>query len=189
MFQNAIINTRTGPMEIVQATNSTTAGTAVADPIDTLTNPLTTAGVLATGVLNLGAGGVASCNGIKLLPIGVGSATTFLLGVYAMERLTCKGQTASLQDSWTHHILGGFLCTLGTKAGLAGSPNASTNFYAGTIALSGTLGNANISHEIVSPASNLAAHIVIDTKGAEFVKVLFWMNASSTSANAFWKRI
>lgn len=179
------LETRTGPLVKVQATNDTTAGTAVADPADVLIDPLVAAATDATilGLVDLGRGGAISPNGLKLVPFGVGNAaTTFLMAVYAIERLLTKVSTEANQ--WTYVLRAAFTCTLCTKTGVTGGVVPATAKYCDTIALITNCGNANVSCEIVTPGTNRAAHVVVDTKGAEAARVLFWMNGSATSANA-----
>lgn len=182
-----LIDTRTGPMSLVQAANDATVGTTIADPADTLTNPIGATGP-ATGILVLGAGGAVSPNGIKLIPFGAGSATnTFLMSVFAIERIL--GGPAGVPDSWTYHFLAAFTCTLCTKPGKAGTAVNASQLYCDTIALTANSGTANVSNEIVSPGGNHAGHVIVDTKGAELVFVAFARNGSATSENALWGRI
>jgi hypothetical protein len=180
------IETRSGPMVRLLAVNDATGGTSIADPADTLTNPISPTTGPAAGVIPLGAGGATSPNGLKLIPFGTDtSAQTFLMSVFAIERIL--GGPAGVADSWTHHLLASFTCTLCTKAGLANTAVNGSQLYCGTIALG--VGNANVSCEVVSPTGNQAAHVVIDTKGAELVKVLFALNSSAASMNALWGKV
>lgn len=173
-----LIDVRQGPLTLVQSSNSTTAGTTIANPADTLTRPS------GAGVIDLGAGVSTGPNGLFLVPFGVGAdTTTFLMSVYAWDVI--PGGTT--RDQWTAYLLASFTCTITTLAGVAGGPVADTQFYCDTITLVKG-GTAGVSQEIVSPTTDVKASVRIATKGCRLVSVLFAMNASATSANALWRR-
>lgn len=176
------IQTRYEPFTRLLATNDTTAGTSIADPADTLTDPTGT-----TGVINLlgNPAGPDVANGLELIPYGVGTATnTFLLSLYAIAKIA---PASGVGPAWTYKLLCSFTCTLCTKAGIANSPVNASQLYCGTITLS--VGNANVSNEIISPTGNNGASIRLDNVGAGLVKPVFAMNNSATSANALYRRI
>jgi hypothetical protein len=178
------LNTNSNPLVRLLSANDATVGTSIADPADTLTNPIVTStGATASGIVLLGYGGSASPNWLKIVPYGTDtSAQTFLMAVYAIERVL--GGPAGVPDSWNFRLLAGFTCTLGTKAGLAGAAVNGSQLYVTTITLNTNEGNANVSCMIVSPGSNREAHVVVDTGGAEAAKILFARNSSAISMNA-----
>lgn len=99
---------------------------------------------------------------------------------YCTDRNADMVKTTSL---WIPVTLAEFTVTLGTSPGLAGAIVDNTNFFADTIALSGTSGNDDISIDIVSPADNTIAHVVADLKGFQKYEVTFDRNSSAASAN------
>lgn len=178
------ILTASTPLFLAQAANSTTAGTSIA-------NPAAVANLKPSGLISMGnPTGAYSRNGLFIVPFGVGAATnTFLMSVFAWNPL--KGVGAGSFDLWIATPLATFTCTLCTVTGAAGTDVGTNQLFCDTITLN--VGNANISNEIISPATNgsanLIANIVLDTKGAKEVGILFAMNGSATSANAAIKRI
>ena len=167
------------------ATNSTTAGTSIASPAPTTTKPG------GAGIINMGdPDGAVSSNGLIILPFGAGVATnTFLMSVFAWDLNKPVG--AGNQDLWIAWPLATFTCTLCTVAGVANTDINASQLFCDTITLN--VGNANVSMEIISPATNgsanLIASIILDTKGAKKVGILFAMNGSATSANAAVRRL
>lgn len=182
MVAEAIIKTQSGPMSRVLTTNATTAGTAPANPASQASAP-------SVGVIEgaLQSSQFAS-NGLLILPYGVGTATnTFFLSIFAWDYIQpVVAQNAGMWVAWP---LCAFTCTLGAITGLAGGEVDNTNLFAGTIVQTSGFGNANVSNEVISPTGNFLASIVLDTKGARRIQLLFGMNSSSTSANALWRKI
>lgn len=74
-------------------------------------------------------------------------------------------------------------CTLSTFTGVAGGLLGTTQRFADTLALVGTTGNDDVSIDIVSPANNTPAHIVVDLKGFQKCEVIFDRNSSASSCN------
>lgn len=177
------ILTASAPFFFSQPTNSTTAGTSIANPAPTTTSPSNT---IPMGDPD----GAVSSNGLEIIPFGVGAATnTFLMSVFAwdLKKPTVQGN----QGLWIAWPLATFTCTLCTVAGVANTDIGANQLFCDTITLN--VGNANVSNEIISPATNgsanLIASITLDTKGAKKVGILFAMNGSATSANAIVRRI
>lgn len=180
-MSNVVISTRAEPLSRLLGANDATAGTAIADPADTLTDPTGTA-----GTIDLAALGPDAANALRIHPFGVGGATnTFLMAVYGCDKVLAAGPGTA--PAWHYFLLAGFTCTLGTKTGVAGSAVGANQNYCGTIAL--LVGNANVSTETLSPNTNNEAHVLVDCKGSQFVKVLFAMNGSATSANCVYRRV
>lgn len=166
------------------ATNPTTAGTAVTQPADVRDDPAGT-----VGYHDLGRGGCKAPNGLFIKPFAIGADNvTFLMALFAVDRIINKSGT-HVPPQWTHTLLAAFTCTASAHLGLVGGNVLNTERYADTIIIIANHGNANISHEAVSPVADLGGHVVADVKGAEQVAFKFWMNASATSANALFRPI
>jgi hypothetical protein len=175
-----IIDTRHGPMRKAFATNPTTAGVAVTTPADTITDPYST-----DGNHRIGRGGSHAPNSVFVKPFGVGAdTTTFLMALFAIDRIINKTGT-HIPDQWTYTLLASFTCTNSTPVGLANGIVVATERYCDTIAVID--GNANVSHEALSPEGDNSGHVVVDLKGAEGLAFRFWMNGSATSANALFR--
>lgn len=163
------------------------------EPAPTITNPwLTTTGVTTAGdgVISMGfpisqaswSGGMLA-NSVKLIPFGVGSnGNTFTLKVYAWDRIQVSGN----QPLWVPTLLASFTCTHGsTMPGVANTDVNASQTFCSTIAL--VVGNANISNEIISPATTSEiASIILDAKGAALVETRFTVG-TNTSCNCLAK--
>lgn len=100
---------------------------------------------------------------IKLIPFGTDAADeTFVILV------TGWSYTG---DLWVPSTLCEVTCTMGTKTGVAAKTVINTEYFADTLALVGTSGNSGVSVELLSPADNTIAHLVIDVKGNRYVQV------------------
>lgn len=157
---------------------------------------------LSAGVQSQG-DGVVPCgelqgmapNSVIIRPYGAGSSTnTFNLSVYGWNRVvmgpTAPGTTpptAPIYAAWDPILLAKFVCTLNTEPGLANTPVNASQLFCGTITLS--VGNANVSNEIVSPTGNVPAHIVLDVKGSQFIEFRYDRNSSATSCNALVRKM
>lgn len=141
--------------------------------------------VAANGWLAIGAGGGLTSNGLQLMPFGKAATGTYVLYVYGLRWLASRTGDSG-KTLWVPYLLASFNVTLGTMAGVDGTPVDSTNVFATTIAL--IAGTANVSNEIVSPASNLPAHIMVDTKGSKYIKTVFDLT-TATEANALFARV
>jgi len=168
------------------ATNSTTAGTAPANPTWTTTKP-SGAGVHGMGEMT-DAPGAYSRNSLLILPYGVGSSTnTFFMSVFAWD--VKKATSASFKDIWVAWPLLAVTCTLAASpGGVANTDVDASQLAVGTITMTTNFGTANVSNEIISPAGNYQASIVLDVKGCRLVQFLFGVN-NSTSANALCRRM
>ena len=125
-------------------------------------------------------------NRVKIVPIGVGNDnTTFTMAVYSWVRVVDRDKEHNPEtDLWAAIKLAAFTCTLSAATGVAGRILTTSDRIADTIAIIGTSGNPNVSMEIVSPATDEPAHVVIDMKGGERLEVVFGTGGSATSANA-----
>lgn len=176
------IDVRQGPLVPIRTTNSTTAGTSINNPADTLTKPS------GAGVVELSAGMITyGPPRFFLLPYGVGSDTnTFLMSVFGWDIIPGNGSTTA--DQWTAYLLASFTCTLSSGVtGVAGGTVPATSFYCNSIAL-GKGGTAGVSQEVTAPTGSVKAWCWVDTKGCQLIETLFAMNNSATSANALWRR-
>lgn len=177
------ILTASAPFGLALAANSTTAGASIANPATQTATPTNT---VAMGDPD----GAVSSNGLEIVPFGAGVATnTFLMSVFAWDLK--KPTVAGNQNLWIAYPLATFTCTLCTVAGQANTDINGSQLFCDTITLN--VGNANVSVEIISPATNgsanLVASITLNTKGAKKAGFLFAMNGSATSANAAWRRL
>lgn len=167
------------PLARLLAANDTTAGTSIADPADTATDPIGT-----TGVIDMTGGDEAAgfeANGLVLVPYGTDTAAeTFLMSAFAISKVLVGGVPI-----WTYHLLASFTCTLCTKA--ASTVIGASALYCDTITLG--VGNSNVSVEVVSPTGNQAGHVVLDTKGAMAVALKFARNGSAASANCLYRKV
>ncbi len=183
------ILTQWTPLFKARATNQTSA-TFVAKPPQAA-EPADDTAAVTSGTnqvwfdMNRGCG--FTQNGLKIMPIGVGNDnTTFSLRVYAWERYGSDSTTYI----WWPTLLLEAACTIDVDiVGLAGRLLGTSDVGVDTITLVGTSGNANVSHELVSPADGKSqAHIIVDTKGAERVEITFSTGSSATSCNALVKQ-
>ncbi len=175
----SLIDTRSEFMALTNSADSTTAGTTIANPADVYLPPS------GDGVINMGAGGSLTANGIKFTPFGAGVATnTFLMAVFAWEHVKSK---AGSKEQWHADLLAAFTCTLCTLTGLAGCDVDASHLYCDTI--TETSGNPNVSNEVVSPTGNVSAHILVDSKAPRLIQVLFALNNSATGANSLFRKL
>ena len=121
---------------------------------------------------------------VLIFPYGIGSENnTMLMRVIAWYRLN---EHVPATIVWKPVILAAYTCTLSTSVGLAGAIQLDTERDADTIAIIGTVGNANVSMEIVSPANNTPGHVAVSLKGAHKLQINFDDNSSATSMNAWY---
>lgn len=173
-----LIDVRAADLFITNPTANVTA-VSITLPVPQLTAPA------GDGVFDIGRpeGGIAA-PGVKLIPYGAGSATnTFTMSVYGWQH-TLGGASKQL---WVPTILASFTCTLCTAPGVAGADANASQLFCGTIALA--IGNANISNEVLSPATNDIGHVIVSTKGVRLMQVLFGTGSSATSCNALATRM
>jgi hypothetical protein len=176
-----LIDTRSVKFNRFLSTNATTVGTSITQSPPQKLKPACNQ---TTGIIDLAHGGPTSGNGIIILPYGTDTATeTFLLELYAWGRVAPK--IGQLAEVWMSFLLAAYTCTLCTyHCGIAGGEVDENQLAVGTIVQ--TIGNANVSSEVISPAGNKQASIILDTKGAELVEPKFAINGSSVSCNAVW---
>ncbi len=113
---------------------------------------------------------------LKVIPYGVGlDDQTFDFRVIAWNEVSGLYIPTTLTQA---------SATLSTAVGVAGAVVTNSERFADTIVAS--LGNAGVDVNVISPANNTPAHLVIDLKGCELVEIIFDMT-SATSGNALVK--
>lgn len=187
------IQTLSSAFEVANRGGNSTAGSivepaafAALSPGQNPKNQAVTSGVTSVGdgVIALGNYAAEANNSVVILPYGAGSSTqTFTLKAYAWDVTIVDGSTYAL---WVPYLLASFTCTLSTFAGVANTTVNASQLFCGTIAL--VTGNANVSNEILSPTGNVNAHIVLDTKGCQFMEFRYAM-VTATSGNALVKKM
>ena len=149
--------------------------------VPTATEPTGDAGT-ATGasVIDLGTGGEYTQNGLMAVFYGTGSDNnTFSARVLGWRYVEDNPNTRL----WIPVMLVEFALTLSsTPVGVAGKTIVATELFADTIVL--TYGNDDISVDIVSPAANVIAHVVLDTKGSQKIEFSFTTGGVATDCNA-----
>lgn len=173
-----LIDLRAADLFITNPTANVTV-TSITLPVSQLTPPS------GDGVFDIGRpeGGIAPPS-VILIPYGAGSATnTFTMSVYGW-RHTLGGNA---RQEWVPMILASFTCTLCTSPGVAGGDVNASQLFCGTIVM--VMGNANISNEVLSPATNDIGHVVVATKGVRLIQVLFGTGSSATSCNALATKV
>ncbi len=140
------------------------------------------------GVIGLGHpynSGVISPNGLMLAFFGAGSENdTFDARIIGWS---LAGTDAS--KIWIPTPLAQFTCTLSAGIGVAGGYLTATDRTVDTIITHATIpiGTAGVDWQIASPANDLMASVMIDTKGAQALEIIFDMTGA-TSANALYKK-
>lgn len=181
------IGTQWTPLFKARSVNETSANFVAKVPM--ATEPLDDVPGVTTATsqasINMRHGATILQNGLMILPYGVGADnTTFSMRFIGWRRLGASNDPT--RYIWVGPImLGEFNCIIDSDlVGLAGRLIVATEFFCDTITLQGTSGNANISHEILSPADGVTmAHVILDTKACDRVEPSFKVG-TATSANA-----
>lgn len=176
------IDTRSSGLFRAYSTNDATVGTTFTNPVDVQVEP-TMAG---NGYIKLGAGNSVGPNGLFLIPFGRATTNNFFMAVYGCDEVIQTG--AGNARTWTHYLLASFAVTLGAQTGLAGSDIVVADIYASAIVPTAAVVNVNVSCETISPSatapvSGNKASILMDTKAAQWAKILFARNSSATQCN------
>jgi hypothetical protein len=179
-----MIRTQWAALRKARSVNQTSSSYVAKAPMATA--PLDDA-ASATGQASIDMVGASgnTANGVMILPYGVGADnTTFSFRVLGWKLFGPVNDPDTL--IWVGPImLGEFDCIIDSDlVGLAGRRIVATECFCDIIALNGTSGNANVSHEIVSPADGLnMAHVILDTKGCDRIELSF-KKGTATSCNA-----
>ena len=113
-------------------------------------------------------------NHLDIVPYGIGADnTTFVM------RIISWNYNKSDAD-WVPAPLAELTCTLCGVLAVA-----TTARYCDTITLAAGY-NSNVGVEVVSPATSVLGHIIVDTKGSEKIELSFNTN-SATNANALYR--
>ena len=178
----------------VRAVNYTTNGYPTLIPRTTEPGPATAGGPqivdagTATGqsIINLcnRKGGNAP-NGVLLLPFGIGSNNnTFSMRVIGWRQV---GEDTPSTMLWIPVPLVEVQVTISsTQIGIAAKTIIATEMFGDTLTLTGTTANANVGVELVSPANDTIAHLIVDLKGAQKLECIFTTGGSATDCNALF---
>lgn len=139
------------------------------------------------GVIDLKAGGgVEVPEWLDVYPVGVGSdEDAFSLRVIGWRRL---GTNAPAKQLWVPAVLAEVACTLGTAAGVAGTPLGSSTLFADTITIvhEPTI-TADVTRlgtvEVFNPADNTVAYFRVKLHGVERVEFTFDQTTNSPTMN------
>lgn len=165
-----------------------TVPTSAAPPLNATGTGLQKAG---DGVFALGFGGNYCDSAIKLAFFGVGTDNTaFSANVFGWTMLPSGLGTGAAKDLWVP-LLVASLTSITLDSALPGvgfTEESANQFFASAITLG--VGNSGISAEVISPghAAHQIAHVVLDTKGFQYMEVVFSTLGAVTSCNALWSR-
>lgn len=149
----------------------------------------TTSSVLDFGCLS---GGGQVQNAAMLMFFGAGANnTTFSARLVAWTLiLGDPAGTASNRPVWMPLDLFEVQVTLSsTPIGVATGIITATDLFADTITLTGTTANANVGIEIVSPANDRPAHLIVDFKGSMLIEPIFTTGGSATNCNGLLRTL
>lgn len=178
-------------LNVLRGTNSTDS--AQTPPVSRIGPPtgLGTSASQATSpaIIPGGQGGVASQNGLLVVPYGVGADdSTFSLNVYSWRPISLRTggeQLEAARQQWIAILLAQVACTLSDQqTGITGGTLGTSTYFCKTLAV--TYGNANVSVEIVSTADGRIASFLVDVKGSPLVEIWGDRAGSATSFNALY---
>ena len=189
----ALLTTLTTGLIRARVTNSTDASYPTRNPTKTEPTGIgdSAAQATASAVFDLSpkqgaAIGATQYNRAMIVPFGTGSDTnTFLMRIIGWY--SAKSRTGGDDPNsrlWVPIPLADITCTLSVQVGVAGAVNVAADTFCDTLAISGTTANSGVSIDVVSPANNLTAHLIIDLKGAQKMELTFDRNSSATACNA-----
>lgn len=160
---NAILKTQAGVYRKARSSNATDS--AFASKVPTSTKPS------GTGVITLmtNVPGQPIPNLIEVCAYAVANNNdTFNFRVIGWKQLGSDPNTSL----WVPRTLAEIACTVGTAAVAAsGKDLLTTELFADTMSL--TVGNANVTVNIVSPADNTIAYASIDIQASPIVEIIF----------------
>lgn len=120
---------------------------------------------------------------VNLVPYGVGAdTTTFALRLWGWNRLAPPG-TADADLIWIPQLILELAVTLSTPTA---TPIGASNVFADTIAVTDGPEAAGGWRDLISPASDTPASILIHTRGCEILEFDFDMTGA-TSGNCLWR--
>lgn len=168
-FDSQLIDVRPNQFRKLLATDATS--TSFTAPTERTSRPAD------AGVMDLQGSDSASRDripsAVMVVPYGAGSDNATLeLRIYGFR---------PVGTTWTPYLLAQVTCTLCATTGVSGGTVGTGNRYVDTVTLA-TGYNANVGVEVVSPANDTPAHIVVVTKGSPVLLFDFDMTGA-TSAN------
>lgn len=141
------------------------------------------------GVIELGENAAKTGTSLLMLFGGTGQDDAVLTGARILGWSKVKATSPSLRDLWVPVKLAEFAGVCGSAVGIAATPVLNTFFFCDTLTLVSGQGNANVSHELVSPADNTIAHALLSVKGFELIEVTFDLGANMTGAGCLYKKL
>lgn len=125
-----------------------------------------------TGFVKLGDWPMPRTHDLLLLrPFGTANNGAFSMRVFGYDR------TASALY-W--RLLAEFLCTVGNVAGIANGEMVAADLWCDTIEITTPSDNEGVSTRVISPGSDLAASILLDTEGCQFLSFDFNKDTAAT---------
>lgn len=177
--------TEVQPLRRVFATNVTTASYSAKADLTTLptTGESTDAVDGTTGYIDLAYGRSpgATPDLVKLKFYAAGNDDgTGNCRVYGLAEVRSASGT-----SYTHVLLADYALTFSTAVGVANGVVTASERYADTIVR--TFGIENVADQLLSPANNVAGHVVVDVKGFRYILIdPNTDSAAVTSVNALY---
>ena len=185
-----VVYTEAGQPFPIRKTNSTDASYPTRVSTTTMPAGIGDAAAQTTrGTFTLaGIDGGKCANAAIFQPFGTTTNdTTFLMRILGWRYFAAGKRGLTGLPFWYYTNLCEFTCTLSSGAacvmGVTDGAFSASNLFCDTIALVGTSGNDDVSIDIVSPANDTPAHVVVDMKGASIGEVIFDRNSSAASAN------
>jgi len=128
----------------------------------------------------VGGGGVQ--NSMLIMPYGVGADNAVMsVAVYGWRFVPGRG--VDNVDMWVAMLLGWFVCQLSAALpGIGSRVIGSTELFADTITV--TYGTPAVNNDVVSPANDLPASILLSLKGCQICELVFGTEGSAISCNA-----
>lgn len=125
---------------------------------------------------------------LKLIFWGVGTAAqTFQCKIWGLRRVVPR--VTGVTVSYLRVPLALITCTLGTGTGVSGGLLGTGVKGVSAIALA-TGYNANVGIEVVSPADNTLAHVIVVTKGEPLLQAEIAISGGgATSGNGAWSEL
>jgi hypothetical protein len=177
MLSNCLPSAEYMPVDLFEG--SVTLGTATG----------TGTGVAASTIAS-GSNGLTLPNSTIALASTTGFATSGIvlvatsLGVYKVAYTGISGNALTGCNQNVPELMGtGTMSTGAPVIQANGSGNAVTSSDLFATSITGSVGNAGVDYDAVSPGNNQIAHLVLQNKGCSFVEVLFDLG-TATAANA-----
>lgn len=191
--------TRSNPWRKMKSVNETSNG--YVSKIPRATDPFVAAGVsgdagTATGAsvvrwVEADTNGGLGQNGIECCFYGVGANnTTFSCRILGWSPLVTDrlGVVSPDTNLWIPVVLVEVACTLSsTPIGLAGKAIVATELFVDTMTITSNTANAGVDVDVVSPANDTIARLMLDVQGHMAVEFQFTTGGSATSCNGLYR--